>query len=471
MRTNNKYDLIVIGAGSGGLNVAAFMNRAGFKVLLIDKSDKNIGGDCLNTGCVPSKALLHVASIIHATKHAKQFGIKIEGKLAEKKVAQYIIKKQDTIREHENAAHFRKLGMDVVLGMAKFAGKNSVKVNNQIYYAKRILLATGSRPRRLAIPGIEQAHVVTNEEIFTDDFHIPKRLVVIGGGPIGCELGQALARLGSKVTIITRDARILPRDNETSALILQDQLKKEGISFLFNYEPKEVLTKDILLVSHRTSGKTQKIPFDTMLTSIGRELNIENLELENAGIQTNGKGRIILDPYLRTTNKNVLVAGDLTGMMFTHAAETHARVLITNFFSPFKKKINYDDFAWVTYTSPQIATFGLNETEIKERGLRYERIETDHAEDDRSIVDDVAYGKSVLYISKNKLLGGSMVAENAGEIIQELILARHAKLDVSTLLAKTYPYPTQTRVNKKAIGEYLSRKLTPFAKKIMRWLW
>ena len=267
-----KYDIIIIGAGSGGLNIAGFMNRAGFKVLLIDKTDRRIGGDCLNSGCVPSKALIHVARLLKDANEANRFGLTVNGKADIKKVLGYVKEKQEVIRVHENAEHFRKLGMDVVLGEARFAGPDSVTVGNETYRGKKIILATGSRPRKLNVHGIETVKYETNETIFDLD-KLPEHLVVIGGGPIGIELGQAFRHLGSKVTVVEADSKFLPKESSEIADVLRRRLESEGISFIFNATVKEYTSPNQAIIVDK-DNKEIRIDFDTMLVSIGRDYNI-----------------------------------------------------------------------------------------------------------------------------------------------------------------------------------------------------
>lgn len=463
-----KYDIIVIGAGSAGLNIASFMNKTGFKVLLIDKTDKNIGGDCLNFGCVPSKALIHISRLVHNTKETSKFGLKSNGQIDIKKVVKYIREKKDIIRKHENASYFRKIGMDVALGSAKFISKNSVSVNKKIYTAKKIVIATGSKPRELYIQGIEKVKHFTNETIF-DIAKLPKKLLIVGGGPIGIEIGQAFGRLGSKVTVLQRSDNFLPKEDPIISKVLLKQLEGEGMEILMNSGPKKFTSSNEVVI--RKGNKDIKIKFDAVLIAIGRQLNYKGLDLEKAGIEIEDR-KIKVDEYLRTTNKNVLLCGDIAGSyQFTHAAEMHAGIIISNFFSPRKKKLNNDHLSWVTYTSPEIATFGLNEKELKKREIKYEKLTLDFSDDDRSIVDDYTEGKLILYISKNKILGGSMVAMNAGELFQELVLANSSNLDIKNIFNKIYPYPTAARVNKKIIANHFSKKLSPFVKKIMRFLY
>ncbi len=468
----DKYDIIVIGAGSGGLNIAGFMNRINLKVLLIDKSDSRIGGDCLNSGCIPSKALIHVSRLVYDSGKLDRYGLGIKGSVNIKKVSDYIKSKQDVIRVHENAEYFRKAGMHVALGEAKFVSKNSVKVGDKTYFGKKIIIATGSRPRKMTAKGDNNLkygkNYFNNENIFSLG-KLPKKIIVIGGGPIGVEIGQALNRLGSKVVILNRGDRFLPKESEEVTDVLLEQLRSEGIDIRFNSSVLKILDKNNVLI--KDNKKKVKEKFDAVFVSIGRELNLD-LDLENAGIELKEDGRLKLDKYLRTSNKNILACGDAAGgYQFTHAAELHAGVIINNFFSPFRKSINYDNLSWVTYSYPEIATFGINEEEIRSRGIEYEKLETGFEKDDRAIVDDFVKGKLIVYVSKNKLLGGSMVAANAGELFQELILCNSAGLDIKNIFNKIYPYPTATRINKRIIQNHFSKKLTGLSKKLLRFLY
>ncbi len=468
----NVFDLIVIGAGSGGLNIAGFMNRSGFRVLLVDKKEENIGGDCLNFGCVPSKALIHIARIIRNAQKAKEFGFRIEGETDMKKVVEYIRSKKEHIRLHENKPYFEGLGMTVAIGGAKFVSKNEVMVSGILYRAKKIVLATGSRPRTIDIPGIEGAAVFTNETLF-DLEKLPKKLLIIGGGPIGIELGQALSHLGSEVSIIVKENRILPREDEVLSNILKTEMEKEGVKFYFESSVKRIEDKERAVVE--TVHGEQCIDFDGMLIAIGRDLNKENLDLEKADICLDEKKNIKVNKYLETTNKNVLVCGDIAGQhQFTHAAELHAALIIRNFFLPkfLKKKLVTKHLSWVTYTTPELATFGLGEKDLKDASVSYKVLDESFKEDDRAIIDEMTYGKLKLFVSpKGILLGGSMVAPNAGELIQELILAQSENMNVSALFSKIYPYPTATRINKRAVSSLYKEKLTPMVKKIMKILY
>ena len=467
-----QYDVMVIGAGSAGLSVGLFMNKAGFKVLLIDKTDHNIGGDCLNDGCVPSKALIHVARIAHSAREAKHFGLQVTGKVDIKKAIEYVYNRQNIIREHENANHFRKEGLDVVLGEAKFTGANEIEVEGRHYTGKKIVIATGSKPRKLKVPGVEKVTYFDNESIFHLD-NLPERMLVIGGGPIGIEIGQTLNRLGSKVTVVQRGEMILEHDDKAVTEILYQQLEEEGIDFILNADVDSFPTLNEALIKLKHGG-TRTVNIDAIFVGVGRELNTQSLQLEKAGVKVKD-GKIVVDDYLQTTNKNVYVCGDVAGsLQFSHAAEQQARMLLNNFFSPINKKLNNDHMSWVTFTDPEVATFGLSEKTLKEKGAKYRRLDTDFDSDDRAITDSHRYGKLILYISqgsflhKEKILGGTMVAPGAGELIQELILANTAKIPIKAIFNKIYPYPVASRINQKAIVQYKQEGLTEGLKKLLR---
>lgn len=471
MKDSNYFDIIVIGAGSGGLNVSSFMAKAGFGVLLIDRQEQAIGGDCLNFGCVPSKALIHVAREIYAARSAGRFGLSVSGTTDIVKVTGYIKEKQTIIRQDENSEALGKKGITVKLGEAKFADPDSITLNGEIYRSKKIVLAAGSRPRRLLIPGIERVkNIFSNENIFDISF-LPQHLVVIGNGPIGLEIGQAFFYLGSQVTIISRGDGILDKEDPEMSDLLMKHLKELGMGFELNVEPIRFEGEDSLIL--RDSEKKEKpVKFDAVLVAIGRELNTGGLDLERAGVKLNGS-RLEIDKYLRTTNKNILAIGDIAGLhQFTHAAELHASVILKNLFSPVRKPLNSDRMNWVTFTDPELATFGLSEKEIINRGMQYSVIKRNFATEDRAIIDEATGGLLKIFISKSgEILGGSMLAKNAGEMVQELILAQSAGLKLNALFKKIYPYPVASRVNRKAASEFMAGQLTNLAKKLLRILY
>ncbi|MEB0262789.1 MULTISPECIES: FAD-dependent oxidoreductase [unclassified Mucilaginibacter] len=467
-----EYDIIVIGAGSGGLTVGLFMNQAGFRVLMISTSDLDIGGDCLNDGCVPSKALIRVAKIVHQAREAANVGLQVSGNADIKKVISYINEKRSFIRTHENAQWLNDRGIAVALGNAHFSGKNEVTVNDKTYTARKIVIATGSKPRLLKVEGVEKVRYFDNESVFHLDA-LPKKILFVGGGPIGIEIAQALHRLGARVTLIHKGSEILEHDDPAVTTILQEQLEKEGIEFLLNARIDRFISATEAIVDN-CNGKKIAIDFDAIFVAIGRELVLEHLTLSRADIQVT-ENKIIVDPYLRTTNKNVFVCGDIAGdLQFSHAAEFHGRIILNNLFSPFKKKLDNQYMSWVTFTDPELATFGLNDKQLKERKIAYRRLEKDFTDDDRAVVDSYQYAKLVLLVSKGgvfrkqKILGGTMIAPNAGELIQELILANTARLSVKAIFNKVYPYPVASRINQSLVADLMSEGLTPTIKALLQ---
>jgi pyruvate/2-oxoglutarate dehydrogenase complex dihydrolipoamide dehydrogenase (E3) component len=468
----HEFDMIVIGAGSGGLSVGLFMNQAGFKVLMISKSDKDIGGDCLNDGCVPSKALIHAAKMVAQAKEAESFGLKVSGLVNIKKVVDYIQEKQSFIRSHENAKWLRDQGITVALGHACFAGKNQVEVAGKIYSGKKIVIATGSKPRKLTVEGIEKVSYFDNESIFHLDT-LPEKILCICGGPIGMEIAQALSRLGSQVTVVHKGQTILEHDDAAVTDILLERLKIEGVKFLLNSQvSKFISTNEADIVN--SNGETTVVNFDAVFVATGRVLALKPLSLPTAGIEVDS-GKIVIDKYLRTTNKNVLVCGDVAGdLQFSHAAEFHARIILNNLFSPFKKKLNNEHMSWVTFTDPELATFGLSEKQLKAREISYRRLEKGFTDDDRAVVDNYQYGKLILFVSEKSLfrkqviLGGTMVAPNAGELIQELILSKNSQLSVKAIFNKVYPYPVASRINQSLVTDLMSEGLTPMVKALLQ---
>lgn len=470
--TEKKYDIIVIGAGSAGLSICLFMAKAGFKTLVVVKSDKDIGGECLNDGCVPSKALIHVSRIVHNARLAGEFGMQVNGKPNIKKAIDYVYNKQEVIRAHENATWLKEQGVDLILGEGKFSGKEEVTVNGKKYSAKKIVLATGSKPRRLKVPGVELVNYFDNENIFHLS-DLPARFLMVGGGPISIELGQALNRLGSEVTIIERGDRIIKHDDAGLAEILLQQLKEEGLKFIFDASIEKFTSANEAVIKNK-NGQTSTQVFDAVFAGIGRELVLEPLQLSLAGIKTKDD-KIVKDKYLRTTNKNVFVCGDIAGdLQFSHAAEFHARIILNNLFSPLKKKLSNDHMSWVTFTEPEVATFGINEKQLLQRNIKYIKLEESFKDDDRAITDNYRYGKAIMYISTKKwfkkqvILGGTMIAPNAGELIQELILANTSGLSIDDIFNKIYPYPVAARINQKVILGHKQKSLTDFIKKLLQ---
>jgi len=468
------YDVIVVGAGSAGLANSGVAHTIGLKTLLIEQDPNNFGGDCTNYGCVPSKALIHIAQQFHSAKKAGAFGLRSEGRADMEKVLAYIHEKQDEIRSGEDAEALRSHGQEVLIGRAKFVDRNSVEVNGVVYRARIILLCTGSSPRSIKVDGMSGIQVYNNENIFYDCKVLPQNLVVIGGGPIGVELAQSFQRLGANVFIINRGNRVLTKEPENVSKILTEQLEKEGIKIYNNSE----LVRFEGGRAYFKSAKDAELdcPCDATLVAVGRSVNVKNMELDKAGIEVDDRGRMVVDTFLRTTNKHVYAIGDAAGSyMFSHGAEKMVRQLWRNLLIPiFKKENTLDDLSWVTFTDPQVAHFGLPESDLDENGVDYYRQDQGMNEDDRAVIQEYTYGHLSLWmdngrrLAKRRLLAGSMIAPQAGELIQELELAKHAKIQIGKLTSRVYPYPVATRINQKTLRGVLSQNYTDSMKKLAR---
>ncbi|WP_373515727.1 NAD(P)/FAD-dependent oxidoreductase, partial [Persicitalea sp.] len=398
-----------------------------------------------------------------------------EGKAELEKVMAYVHGQQAVIRAHENANYLREeKELEVLIGRAHFVDEGTLAVNGAEYTAKRIVLATGSKPRKLDVPGADSANLYTNETLFYDLKKLPDHLLVVGGGPIGCEMAQAFRRLGSEVTIVDRGERLSSKELPEFSETLEAQFKKEGIEIMHESEVVAFSSPTEAEISIDKKSKT-KLTFDAALVAIGRVVTTDGLGLDKAGIEVE-KGKIVIDGYLQTTNPRVFTAGDSTGLYyFSHGAEKHVRQLMRNFFVPFfKKKHTFSDLSWVTFTEPEIATFGRSEEDLKKDNVDFEKITQSFEEDDRAITDDYRYGKLVLYVSKKSwffgkstILGGSMIAPKAGEIVQELFTAQLAELNTNVLFNKVYAYPVSSRINQKATNSIRTGDLTPFLKKVL----
>ena len=468
-----KYDVIVIGAGSAGLGNAGRANSLGLKTLLIEKNEDHFGGDCTNFGCVPSKAMIHIAHQFHQAKEAQRFGLKVEGKADMKAILKHVHHLQDHIKATEDGPALRAQGIDVVIGEAAFVSKNVLEANGEQFTAKIILLCTGSSPRKIQIEGMDSVTVYTNENIFFDCEKLPEHLVVIGAGAIGCELGQVFSRLGSKVTIVNRGDRILNKEPEKVSRILESCFQKEGIDILHHANVKAFANGKAKI---ELKDQTIEIPCDTTLISIGRIVNTKGMNLEVGGIALTDRGKIKVNDYLQSTNKKVYVIGDAAGSyMFSHGAEKMVNQLWRNLLMPvFRKKNTLSDLSWVTFTDPQVAHFGLTEKQLQDKGIPHYRQDQNFEHDDRAILQDYTYGHMSVWfdgtanVGEKRILSGSMIAPQAGELIQELELAKHAEVPIRKLDNRVYPYPVATRINQKTIKGIMNNSRKAWKTKLSR---
>lgn len=470
----NQYDIIVVGAGSAGLSISLFTGKAGLRTLLIDKTEQNIGGDCLNTGCVPSKALIHVSRLLYSARQATRFGLSVSGRPDIRKVLEQVHRAQSEIRKHENSEYLATQGIDVVLGEASFVDRKSVRVRDKVYSARRIVIATGSRPAHPAISGIEMVRAFDNESIF-DITDLPSRMLIIGAGPVGVEMAQVFSRLACDVTLVGRNKKILPADPKEITDPLEQQFLKEGIT-IYTGSQIDRFTSPSTCILKDAQGKERELSFDAIFLATGRSFQLDALNLNLADVRVE-RGKIKNDLRLATTNPRIFVCGDVAGRhMFSHAAEHHARVLLNNFFSPLKHEVDDRKGSWVTFSDPQVATFGMSEGNLKQLGRRYEKLVHDFNQDDRAVVDEYQYGKLVLLVTpknlwgQQRILGGSMIAPHAGEMIQELVTAMNTSLDIKVFFDKIYPYPVASRVNQFIVVNHQEKRLTQGIKKMLRLL-
>ncbi|MBL1176028.1 mercuric reductase [Pantanalinema sp. GBBB05] len=466
----DRYDLVVIGAGTAGLVVAAGAAGLGIglKVALIEKH--LMGGDCLNVGCVPSKCVIRSSRVVADMRETEQFGIQPPETIAIDFPA--VMERMRQIRagisHHDSAQRFQDLGVDVFLGEGQFTGRDTISVAGTTLRFKKAVIATGARAARPEIPGLAEAGFLTNETVFslTDR---PQRLAVIGGGPIGCELAQAFQRLGCEVILFHKHGHILDREDADAAEIVQQAFLREGMRLELNSSLERVETiPDGKVIYFSRNGQSAHVTVDEILVGAGRVPNVEGLNLEQVGVQYDRQHGVQVNDYLQTTNPCIYAAGDICmSWKFTHAADAAARIVIKNaLFSVFgwgRSKLSDLVMPWVTYTSPEIAHVGLYASEAKAQNIAVDTITIPFSQVDRAIADGETEGfvKILHKQGSDQILGATIVANHAGEMISEVTLAIVHKIGLSKLSSVIHPYPTQAEAIKKAADAYRRTLLTP----------
>ena len=477
------YNLIAIGAGAGGLVSTASIAALGGKAALIER--RKMGGDCLNYGCVPSKALISSARLAAAIARSQKWGlpaIHMEVKLEE--VLKSMREERARIEPNDSVERFTSLGVRVIEGDATLLSPHQVAVNGEIIEGRDIIISAGSRARVPPIEGIEQVPYYTNENFFDGLNPIPKSLIIIGCGPIGCELGQALARLGTQVSMVQRSPRILPKEDSDVAELIAQALREDRVRLLTEHRPEKVSYQNqriYLKLNHQ--GQNRTLEADALLIAVGRVPNVENLGLEKAGVKWTARG-ITTDPYLRTSQKNIYAVGDIAGpYQFTHLADYHARCAVENIirnaavpsFVPDSwklKKVRYRAFPRATFTSPEAAQVGLNEKDAQEAGVAVDIFKVDLRHLDRAILERQATGFAKILTEKgsDKIVGACVVGEHAGDWIHELVLAMEARVPLGKIANTVHAYPTHAEIVRKAADAYkrtqLSDKAAAFLKKL-----
>ncbi len=460
-------DLCVIGGGSGGLSVAAGAAQMGANTVLIESG--RMGGDCLNYGCVPSKAMIAAGHAGHVMRQASRFGVKNhEPEVDFKAVNDHVHGVIGAIAPHDSVARFEGLGVTVITAHARFISATEVEAGDKRVRARRFVIATGSSPVVPPIPGLADVPHDSNETIFNHEV-LPSHLIVIGGGPIGAELAQAHRRLGAEVTIVDMGP-VLPKDDPELTMLVRDQLLADGITLKehVKVERVEAANEGVAVFIQEQDGRTVGIEGSNILIAAGRSANTSGLNLEAAGVEHDRRG-IKVDARLRTSNKKIFAIGDVAGgFQFTHLAGYHAGIVIQNALFRLPAKVNYQALPWVTFTDPELAHVGLTEAAAKEQGtscsvLRWSFEENDRAQAERR-TDGII---KVLLGRRGKILGATIVGVHAGELILPWCLAISQGLKIKAMASVIAPYPTLSEVSKRAAGSYFTPKL--FSAKT-RWL-
>jgi pyruvate/2-oxoglutarate dehydrogenase complex dihydrolipoamide dehydrogenase (E3) component len=457
-------NLIVIGAGSAGLISSLIAATVRARVTLIERGA--MGGDCLNTGCVPSKTLIRSAKVAHTLRDAGRFGIApVEPDVDFAAVMARVHAAIAQIAPNDSVERYTSLGVDCVQGEARLVDRWTVAVGERSITARNIILASGATPFVPPIPGIDEVPVLTSENLWSLTER-PARLLVMGGGPIGCELAQAFCRLGSTVTLIDMEDRLLPREDPEVSTLLAGVLDSEGVQVLTGHRAEEFVSES---GQHRlrvsTADGSAELEFDQVLVAVGRRAHTASLGLDELGIETDPDGTVRVDRYLRTSVPNIYACGDLTGpYQFTHMASHQAWYAAVNalFGRLWRFKVNYAVVPWVTFTDPEVARVGLSQAEAEDRGIAYEVTRHELAEVDRAVTDGSEHGfiKVLTVPGKDRVLGATIVAPEAGELITEYVAALTHGYGLKAIMGTIHSYPTLAELNKFVAGDW-RRKHAP----------
>jgi pyruvate/2-oxoglutarate dehydrogenase complex dihydrolipoamide dehydrogenase (E3) component len=466
-----RYNLVVLGAGTAGLVTAAGAAGLGARVALVERH--LMGGDCLNVGCVPSKAVLRAARGRADVRRAPELGVRIAGDgvaVDFAAVMERMRRLRAALSPTDSAARFRALGVDVFLGEGRFIGGDGVQVGGTVLRFARAVVATGARPAVPAIPGLAEAPYLTNETVFALTT-LPARLAVIGAGPIGCELGQAFARFGAQVTLLDSAPRILPRDDPDAAALVTAALRADGVRLALGSTIRRVEVVGAETRVHaEMDGVAETIAADALLVAAGRAPNVEALGLEDAGVRFDARRGVHVDDALRTSNRRIFAAGDVCASeRFTHVADAHARIVLRNALFLGRARASALTVPWCTYTDPEVAHVGLTERAAAARGIPIRTFVQPLGEVDRAVLDGETEGFAKVHVraGTDRIVGGTIVARHAGEMISELTLAMVTGTRLRALADVIHPYPTQADALRR-LGDAANRaRLTPAVK---RWL-
>lgn len=470
----DRYNLVIIGAGPAGLVAARGAAGLGARVALVER--ELIGGDCLNVGCVPSKALIRTARVYAGMRGADHYGANRPGDIDvnfEKAMA-HMRQLRARISRTDSIADLAHAGVDVFLGKARFTSATTIDVDGTALRFRKAMIATGARPDTAKIPGLEEAGYLTNENVFNLT-QLPASLLVIGGGPLGCELAQAFSRFGSKTTIVQDQPLFLPREERDAAQLLSDAFARDGIEVRLNTKAVKVRFEDGKKVVDLISDDYHSaVAVDQILTGVGRLPNIEGLNLAAAGIDADHKTGVKVDDFLRTSNRNVYAAGDVClEHKFTHTAEASARIVVRNALFPGNQRLSDLVVPWCTYTDPEIAHVGLYVREANRQDIPIRTFTVPMHEVDRAILDDEQTGFVKIHVAQksDRILGATIVASHAGEMINGITLAMVSGIGLGKVASVIHAYPTQAEAIRQAANAYQRTRLTPFLLGLMRrWL-
>jgi pyruvate/2-oxoglutarate dehydrogenase complex dihydrolipoamide dehydrogenase (E3) component len=467
------YNVVVIGAGTAGLVTAAGTAGLGGRVALIERN--KMGGDCLNFGCVPSKALISSARLIQQIRESEKWGLDRQSpQFAFEKVFDRMRARRAKIAPNDSQERFESLGVDVFRGEAHFISPHEIEVDGQKLRAKNFVIATGSHAAIPKIEGIESVPYFTNETIFDELKEKPEGMIVLGGGPIGCELGQTFSRLGVKVTIVQRGTQLLPREDVDVAEFMQNRFTAEGVRVRLKAPAKRASMHDGKIALEFVD--TEAITADAMLIAAGRTPNLMALSLKAAGVDYDARG-VKVNTYLQTSQPHIYAAGDITNSLkFTHTADFTARIVVRNILMPFqflRQKVDWSVVPWCTYTDPEVAHVGLCEEEARQKNIGYDLFVVPLEDVDRAVVESEELGFAKILAAKgsDKILGGTIVAPHAGDLLHEFVLAMKASVGLGTIASTIHAYPTFAELARKAGDKYNKTRLTPRAKKIFNWLY
>lgn len=471
---SGRYNLVVIGAGTAGLVAAAGAAGLGAKVALIERG--LMGGDCLNVGCVPSKGVISATRVARTVRHAGEFGVDVRGEAVDfARVMERMRRLRARISPADSARRFRDLGVDVFLGQGVFTGSDTIQVGDRTLRFKKALIATGARASAPAIPGLDEVRYLTNETLFSLT-ELPRRLGVIGAGPIGCEMAQAFALLGSEVHLVEAAHGILPREDPDAARIVEQVMRRDGIRLLCCGRSTRIAKADdgaarLVLDSH-DAHYDQEV--DALLVSVGRAPNVEGLGLETVGVEFDARDGVKVDDRLRTTHPRIYAAGDICSpYKFTHAADFMARIVIQNALFMGRARASALTIPWSTYTLPEIAHVGLTPQQAQDTGIEIDTYTQGLEEVDRAILDGEDEGFARVHVKKgsDRIVGATIVATHAGDMISEISLAMTHGLGLKKLGSTIHPYPTQAEAVRRLGDQYNRSRLTPFVRSALgRWL-